>query len=504
MRPLSPACGNVRTRKRTNFFAFVLKIFTIYGAYAIIFCVKKLILSAACAAALALTCYAGIGTEYAAAESSADTVYPDFVSTLDEGGFSAYAVGDGSFAFARDTRLYIYEGGVLSPSEQGSGYIYEGGVMDAPEGQTCAYEHSTAITGLGYIEGKVAFSDGTDTYIYADGEVAASSSALPPESDGIITNGSLAYSIRSDGMLSVTDMTDFAEGLPEGRYSSLKLAGGKVYALLDGGLCAIEGSEIDDISVVRFTFRYTDVSQEHTIAVGDSAALLKAGTAVCRATVPAGQYVTAIDLSRLDGQYFIVDEDASPSTRPAETDTEALVLCTTGNADIIAIGNETYITRSLGEKTEYGLSAPPFENAQLNYPAGMYSMPCMNEATQLLRLDPGEKVKVEGMISAVEGGALIADFCKVTYTADDGTSVTGYIAEDFLTVYNFTGEDGQFSDPTPPDDYSEDDVVLTVVLVIVIVVLVIACVAYLAYASGANRRQKRQEPEDEDTMNEEE
>ena len=342
---------------------------------------------------------------------------------------------------------------------------------------------------------------GADEIIYADGEVAASSSALPPESDGIITNGSLAYSIRSDGMLSVTDMADFAEGLPEGRYSSLKLAGGKVYALLDGGLCAIEGSEIDDISVVRFTFRYTDVSQEHTIAVGDSAALLKAGTAVCRATVPAGQYVTAIDLSRLDGQYFIVDEDASPSTRPAETDTEALVLCTTGNADIIAIGNDTYITRSLGEKTEYGLSAPPFENAQLNYPAGMYSMPCMNEATQLLRLEPGEKVKVEGMISAVEGGALIADFCKVTYTADDGTSVTGYIAEDFLTVYNFTGEDGQFSDPTPPDDYSEDDVVLTVVLVIVIVVLVIACVAYLAYASGANRRQKRQEPEDEDTMN---
>ena len=77
------------------------------------------------------------------------------------------------------------------------------------------------------------------------------------------------------------------------------------------------------------------------------------------------------------------------------------------------------------------------------------------------------------------------------YTTDDGTDIEGYIATAFLTMYDFSGEDGEFTDPTLPDDYSEDDVILTVVLVIVIVVLVIAGVAYLAYVSGANRRKKK-------------
>lgn len=66
----------------------------------------------------------------------------------------------------------------------------------------------------------------------------------------------------------------------------------------------------------------------------------------------------------------------------------------------------------------------------------------------------------------------------------------GYVASSFLTAYDFSGEDGEFTDPTTPDDYSEDNVILTVVLVIVIVVLVIAGVAYLAYFSGAGKRKK--------------
>ena len=92
--------------------------------------------------------------------------------------------------------------------------------------------------------------------------------------------------------------------------------------------------------------------------------------------------------------------------------------------------------------------------------------------------------------SSTAGTSLTADFCRVQYTAQDGTVTEGYVASSFLTAYDFSGEDGEFTDPTTPDDYSEDNVILTIVLVIVMGVLVIAGVAYLAYFSGAGKRKK--------------
>ena len=83
-----------------------------------------------------------------------------------------------------------------------------------------------------------------------------------------------------------------------------------------------------------------------------------------------------------------------------------------------------------------------------------------------------------------------------TISAEDGTQTTGYIATSFLTAYDFSGEDGQFTPPSSPEDYTEDNAVLTVVLVIIIVVLVIAGVAYLAYSSGSGKHGKKQQTDD--------
>ena len=68
-----------------------------------------------------------------------------------------------------------------------------------------------------------------------------------------------------------------------------------------------------------------------------------------------------------------------------------------------------------------------------------------------------------------------------------------YVASGFITAYDFSGEDGQFGEPQTPEDYSEENAVLTVVLVLVIVVLVIAGVAYLAYTGSAGKRKKERD-----------
>lgn len=448
--------------------------------------------AAGCAAAVYGGTAAVAQTEYAEAETRASTQYPDFISELDIGGTQSYAVSDDAFAFSNGRRLYIYEGGTLTAESDESGnstYVYEGGVMDAPEGRLFAYEHSAAIVNMSFSDDGLLFSDDSSVYLYSEGEVSAASAVIPPVSYPV-TNAGLSYFIVDDGVLSVANGTEYRR-FEENSYSEIKLIDGSVYAIRDGGLCIIEGGTLATVTVTPIVFRYRDVTQEQTISVGDTATLLKEVSSPRYALVPAGQYITEVDLSSLDGEYFIVGSDGTVSV---ESGTYALVLCTTGDADLIAIGNKTYITSSLGGKAEFSISEAPFDGAQLNYSAGIYSTPYMCEATELIALEPGATVRVIGQITAegqTAGSALVTNFCRVIYTTDDGTDIEGYIATAFLTMYDFSGEDGEFTDPTLPDDYSEDDVILTVVLVIVIVVLVIAGVAYLAYVSGANRRKKK-------------
>lgn len=507
MRPIPRTFGKIRARMRTKITLIILKIFTSSAGCGIIFSVKRTLTVLLCAATAAatLTCGAAFGltTKYA---DAATTVYPDFVSELDLGGFDSYAVGENQFAFSKGSQIYIYEGGSADLTTDASGmgvYVYEGGVLVNDGEALYAYDHASSgssanITDMSYCSEGLLFSDGSGVYLYSGGTVTESDQTIPPVQSGIITNGSLAYSV-DDGTLRVTDMAAVRTDFPAGRYTDLKVIGGNVYALLDGGLCVVAGTSITNIAVIGYTFRYTDESQGETIAVGNTAQLLKNPSAQYR-LVPAGQYVTEIDLSDLSGAYFVtVGSEETPATRRTDTECYALVLCTTGNADIIAIGSKTYVTYTTSVKANLTTSAAPFEQAKLNYPAGIYSMPYMCEATKLLSLDTGAEVSVLSQITAdgqaQADGALEADFCRVVYVSDDGTATSGYVATAFLTVYNFSGEDGEFTEPTAPEDYSEENVILTVVLVIVIVVLVIAGVAYLAYVSGSNRRKKKNKTE---------
>ena len=456
--------------------------------------------AAAFAACAGGALYGAQTTYFAGADSSSETVYPDFVSDLELGALDCYSVGESAFAFSEGERLYIYEGGSRSSGEDSEGnavYIYEGGTMqNASGGNIYAYEHSAAITDLLYTSEGLLFSDAVGgVYLYSDGEATSYDGTLPSREE-IVTSGSLAYSVVN-GNLSVTDMETVRTDFPAGTYSTVKVENGGVYVVRDYVLCAVTGNTLADVTVVPITFRYTDVSHSLTISTGNSAELIKTVKEPQFVIVPAGQYVTEIDPDEFDGEYFVPGESG---TFIMESNAYALVLCTTGNADILAIGEKTYITKSISAKINGTTSTAPFEGAQLNYSAGIYSAPYMSSATELLKLETGATVQVTGQIAAsnqpVSGDVLTADFCRVQYTADDGTVTEGYIATSFLTAYDFSADDGEFGDATVPDDYSEENVILTVVLVIVIVVLVIAGVAYLAYFSGASKHKKNERPED--------
>lgn len=447
-------------------------------------------------------------TEYPSAR--ADTVYPDFVSDLPLDAIDCYAINGDEFAFSREEFLYIYSGGTRTSSQDEEGnpaYIYEGGVMQgSADGVIYAAEHTGIITSLWYDAYSDADGDEQTVLFFADetGDVYRfdGSGTEPEQQPGteqpaveqIVTKNGLAYSLVN-GSLSVTDFTDLRgeADFPAGTYSHLKMQDGDIYVLKDNLLCIIEGDTLEKVTVKGITFRYTDVTQAYTISVGNSATLLKEGGEVQFAYIPAGQYMTEVDLSDLSAEYFAIGEEGTFVTRQSQY---ALVLCTTGNADIVAIGGKAYITKSLSTRINGQDTAAPFSGGQLVYAAGIYSSPFMNEGTKLATLDIGSKVKISRQITAAgqptASGVLQTDFCLATFVAEDGTQTTGYIATSFLTAYDFSAEDGDFTEPTLPEDYSEQNVILTVVLIIVIVVLVIAGVAYLSYSSGAGKRKKRE------------
>ncbi len=525
-------------RRRAPYFCTkLLKIFTLSLPCAIILNMKTLLAALAGAAVLSATMCGGMPaaekteyppygqehtcavytseevSEYGLGESGAiftdgQTEYPEFVTRLEIGQITCYAVQGDRFAFAggEDGRyIYIYSGGTrpATPEEGADGelvYTYEGGIMEnATADGVFAYRNGSAVTAMQFDGDDLLFTDeATDTIQrYSGGTVTSSAGTLPPANSSVDYTAENLYLYINEGSLHVLNKSDNSvTTVADGVFSSLQLGEDGVYAIMDGGLCLIERGEEQIVDITPLEFVYTDESHSQSIVIGDTAELLAQLQPATRiVNVPAAQYVTEIDLTDLGGQYFKVGEEGTFRT---ETDGKALLLCTTGNADIIAMGDKAYITKSVGASSELEHTAAPFASARLNYSSGLYSVPYMCTATQIIQLDMDSRLTVENQITAAGAqGTLTNDFCLVSYTAEDGTEYRGYVATSFLTAYDFSGEDGEFGEITPPEDYSEDNAIITVVLIIIIVVLVIAGVAFLAYSSGAGKRKSR-EPKDTD------
>ncbi len=467
------------------------------------FGMKKLA-AAIAGAALLLAVPAGIKTQYAAAAGG--TVYPDFVSPLEIGETLCYSCHGDKFALVGDgsaRELYIYEGGSLT--EEDGVVAAEGGTLLSCEEGLYAYRHGTDITQLWHEDdGGLMFADAAGmTYSFEDGTATESDVAFVPENT--VDFGSFTAFISADGKLNVINTAVSGESrvLDDGAYSRVTSGPEGTFVIRDGDLCMITGEALAELAAVPISFSFIDKSHENSISVGDSAELLKEVKAEAQfVTVTARKYVTEIDLSDLGGEYFAVGSEGTFLTKNS---TSALLLCTTGDADIVVTGEgKTYITGSAGVTSAATASPAPFGRGQLNYSAGIYSSPYMCKATELAVLDPGAKLEVVYELTASDNAALTADFCRVKYTDEQGAVTEGYVASGFITAYDFSGEDGEFGGAQKPEDYSEENAVVTVVLVLVIVVLVIAGVAYLAYTGGADRRKKQREQTTEQPYDENE
>lgn len=446
-------------------------------------------------AALVLALPAGIKTEYA--NAATETVYPEFVSTLDIGNITCYSSSGDGFALVGDNSerdLYVYAGGNLTYENESC--VIEGGMMESCAEGLYAYRHSTDISAVWYSGGTLYFGDKAgQTYSYSEGTVTESNEVYTTENT--VDFGHFTAYI-TNGQLNIIDISvsGSAMALDDGVYSNVSSQPEGAFVIKDGKLCIISGQTLETLKPLEVQFRFIDRSHEQTIATGESAAALKAvGQEALFVTVTARQYVTEIDIDNPAGEYFSVSGNGTFLT---DSSMQALVLCTTGNADILAVGEKTYITAH-NEVTSAATTSPaPFAHGQLNYSSGVYSSPYMCGATELAVLEPGTKVEVLYKINKADNAALATDFCRIKFTDANGAEAQGYVAAGFLTAYDFTGDDGEFGEPETPEDYSEKNAIITVVLVLIIVVLVIAGVAYLAYTGGAEKRKKKNEQTAED------
>ncbi len=372
-----------------------------------------------------LAAFSAIGTITAFAAES-NTIYPqdtDFIKSLTFSSLSDYAVDGETYVFAEGSRVYVFENGNLSETTL----------------EDCKYEFNPS-------EESIAL----DSYLY--------------HFDG-------------DGALPAYNTSTKTPHTFSGNYTDLKQYGGKVYAVKENSLYCFNGAAEQKISL-----EYADFSATQKISVGQSPYALKNYSSLKFVTVEAGTYMTEVDLTELEDEYFVCGDTVTVSEKKV-----ALLLCETGNASIIAIGDESYILlKSKTEQAEVNCYVEKeFENATI-IGNKIYASPYVIIGTSSFDNAAGSIVSVLNKLEYE--GVLGSAYYEVLYMTENGTKV-GYVADGFLTEYII--EDNKKPSVTPDPDHSEKDNVKTVLLVLAVVVLVLVAVGYIAHIGLSDKRKKQ-------------
>ena len=363
------------------------------------------------------------------------------------------------------------------------------------------------------IEGEAYyFLDGEDCFKYESGEITAQKrEEFSPALDEISTDRYYYY-FSDTATLEVYDKVDRTPTTFDGEYSLLKKFDAGVYAVKDNGLYRIEGTEEEKI-----VLDYMDYSITETISVGQAAVSLKEERPLTFVNVLKDAYMTEIDLTSLSGEYFKLDYSKQKAidkknglsddevraktystpdaTHRAEGNTTALLLCYTGNAAIVAIGDTE-------EGTSYILLKDDIEvipsntitaehvtklestTATVNG-GGIYASPFTVAGTSILDNAGGTTVAVKSKLQFEE--VLNFTYYEVEFTLKDGTVKTGYVAEGFLKDMQ------KIVDNPPPmttvdPEYSESTAVTSVLLILAVVILVLVAVGYLAFTATSGKK----------------
>lgn len=407
----------------------------------------------------------------AAYAAESDTIYPsdeDFIKTLEFGALSDYAVCDGVFAFAEEQKVSVINDGNLTE-----------------------YEFEAKVTAVDCAEGTFYCAVGDTVYSlpYAEGQDAAEH--VMPEPETMIKLGKFIYLLEDTTLKVVDTINDKVHKDYEGEFKNLKQFGDSVYAMSENAVWTFNGAESE-----KLVFKYADYTSTQSIAVGQAATALKAYSEPEIVTVKTGAFMTETDLTSVPEKYFVTGE-----TVTAKENTTAILLCTTGNAAVIAIGMDCYVLLSsnveLTEESCY--SAPDYEYAKITAAGDrIYSSPYVSEGTAIMTGAAGLIVKV---LHKVEHAVLDTAFFEVEFTARDGTTAKGYINGKFLIKVDHVAEDDKKPGTVTDPDYTEESNTKTILIVFAVVILVLAAVGYLAFTATSdkrkNKKEKKAQPEPE-------
>lgn len=428
-------------------------------------------------AAAAVCAVAIIPSAAVYAAESGETVYPDtFVLDLNEqiGELTDYAVDGNNVALASNTTVYILSG-------------------ESAE-RKMEYKQTDSIEKIDYADGCLYVKLWTgNTYAYSDLTTTAEHDF--PAVKYSETTGSVTYMLNNSGELKYFNTEDGTEVQLGDGFSKLKKYDDTVYAVKDNRPYVLDGYTASPIDLSYFDFARAD-----NIYSGTAPDSLKAGNyAVKTAMIKGGVYYTQIDLSATGERFKQI------RTQKTDGDKPCLVLCESGNASIVVTNDGCYILKTDDALTEIPYSLPYNDWPQnaagkrLAYAvedANVYSCPYMSEATKTGKIKSGAEYPVT-VTEKFTLDFMSTVFYRITYTDGDGNEASGFVAGNFLTAFDYAGEDLK---PTDGGDkeFSYKNNVTTVVLVVVIVALVIVAVMYLSLAGAKKNKNKKKTKKKED------
>lgn len=400
-----------------------------------------------------------------AAFAAEDTVYPndeDFIKSLTFSNLNDYAAGGGAYAFADGRTVLLYDNGNISD------YSFESRVnaLDYADGTFYCKTDGGSVYSLPYVHGDEK----------ADYEM--------PEPENTLIAGEYVYTLTGTS-LKIADFQSDTIHIADGEYSNLKKFGSAVYAMSGNVVYEFTGSERGELNL-----DYADYAATQIIKVGQAATMLKEYSAPVFVTVAEGAHMTEVNLESTDGENFDTGVTVS-----AGKDTVALLLCYTGNAAVISVGGDGYILlkSNVTETEAVRYSTPEYEYGRIITSDGIYSSPYMAGGTKITD-GAGLTVKVLNKVDYI--GVLLTSFYEIEFTAADGETRKGYVAQAHVIKTDYVKEDDKKPTEFPDPGHSEEGNTRTVLIIFAVVLLVLVAVGYLAFAATADKRKKEKKHKD--------
>lgn len=383
------------------------------------------------------------------------TVYPDdseFVKTLSFTGLYDYALNSKAYVFADGKSIKMFEDDNLYKYDLNENIF----TVDCIDNVFYCATESGKVYSLPYTANQAPIEK-----------------TLTPKTT-TIDIGDYNYRLTPTALKIANYVDDTITSL-KGEYKNLKVIQGSVYAMLGNSVFKFTGVEKEEI-----VLNYIDHSSTTTIFVGESKTALKQYSAPKIVKVKVNASMTQVDLKSIPETYFL-----TAKTVKAKENETALLLCYSGNAAVISIGDSAYILAkaNVEETEETSLVTPEFEYGKITATGcKIYSLPYLADSLAILNGTTGVVVKITGKrVNGVIDGV----FFEVEIVNGSET-IKGYIKEQFLLKTEYVGED--FKKPT---EISEEQIlsnnVVTVLIIMGVVVLVTLFLGYIAFKSSQDK-----------------